>query len=502
MSSVQELGSILGREVNTTLSLDFSSKGSGVSEEAKEHEGLKKGKLDPSKKTIRHFAGQVPSMGAEEDEDEIYFKSRVKIKREEPNTEMEKEEPRRRSRFDQKTTVYEDEARRKTKNHATTDPRLLRLQKRQSSAQSGRSRRRHYEAEVIETNDSDSDEQHHHSRRQHQAEIISDNEDNDNEMSDKEMNDDNRREMIRQRMLAQKNDESSEEELMETEDEDEESEESSEFEESSSEDDEDTYARPISEFKPLFKTKAERLTILEKQQKDLDELEREEQRLKREETKKKESKEMVLEAVMRGDDEEVSATDDDMPSTDDDEDEEAEFEAWRLRELKRKKRDLDIRAAVEEERRETERRAKMSDEQIAADNARLESLGLKKKQPTEKQEWGYLQRYYHKGAFFMDEDTLDKAGKKDVRLRADQYAAGKTLDDKTNKQALPKVMQVKKFGQRGRTKWTHLTAEDTNDYEYGWGAKQDENAVHVRQNMERRMAGTRSLDHRRRRRRT
>jgi microfibrillar-associated protein 1 len=57
--------------------------------------------------------------------------------------------------------------------------------------------------------------------------------------------------------------------------------------------------------------------------------------------------------------------------------------------------------------------------------------------PKEKSKWKYMQKYYHKGAFYLDDDSVREAT--DVRLRSTDAP---TLEDKFNKEALPKVMQV------------------------------------------------------------
>lgn len=69
-------------------------------------------------------------------------------------------------------------------------------------------------------------------------------------------------------------------------------------------------------------------------------------------------------------------------------------------------------------------------------------------------------RYYHKGAFYMDDDSV--VDKNDVRRK--EYNAP-TLEDHFDKKKLPKILQVKNFGKIGRTKYTHLTDQDTTDFD-------------------------------------
>ena len=77
-----------------------------------------------------------------------------------------------------------------------------------------------------------------------------------------------------------------------------------------------------------------------------------------------------------------------------------------------------------------------------------------------------MQRYYHKGAFFQD-DADDAFASRNIRGDAGDdvldrdYAAARTGEDKINFESLPEVMRVRKWGKVGRTKWTHLSNEDT-----------------------------------------
>lgn len=74
----------------------------------------------------------------------------------------------------------------------------------------------------------------------------------------------------------------------------------------------------------------------------------------------------------------------------------AEFDAWRLRELARIKRDQEAEIAREQEREEIERRRALPEEQRLR-----EDLEHAKKSREEKPEGKqvFLQKYWHKGAF-------------------------------------------------------------------------------------------------------
>jgi len=72
----------------------------------------------------------------------------------------------------------------------------------------------------------------------------------------------------------------------------------------------------------------------------------------------------------------------------------------------------------------------------------------------------YQQKYFHRGAYYMDEDEFDED---DVRRRAKEYEQGVTESARTrgDTRNLPKVMQVKKFGRANQSRYQGLANEDT-----------------------------------------
>jgi len=150
----------------------------------------------------------------------------------------------------------------------------------------------------------------------------------------------------------------------------------------------------------------------------------------------------------------------------------AEYENWKLRELGRIKKEKEAREELEKERNDTERRRNMTDQEISKEDA-------EKLKPKEKSKWNFMQKYYHKGAFFRTFDEKDE-------IQNNWDFNQPTLEDKHDKSILPEVMQVKDFGFSSRTKWTHLKKEDTSNFDSPWF---DKNNAAVQKN-KKRMAGT------------
>lgn len=140
---------------------------------------------------------------------------------------------------------------------------------------------------------------------------------------------------------------------------------------------------------------------------------------------------------------------------------------WEVRELLRLLRDYEEYIEAQNDIRETERRRAMTDEEryeedVKSGKYRRPGDNRRNKNDGKKDDGVYMQRYYHKGAFYMDEDTL-KQDKNDVRHRAADYASAKTGQDKINRKAMPEVMKVKKFGFANQGKYQGLAKEDTTD---------------------------------------
>lgn len=298
-------------------------------------------------------------------------------------------------------------------------------------------------------------------RQIRQAEIVSTREEERRaqEGAEFEEEDEDAIEKRRRRLKEKRLNEPEMEELQEEEEEEEEEEES-EYETDS---EEDVGVRAM--IKPVFVPKQERETIQEREKVEAEERVLEESLKKRLEERKLETKQIVVEEIRK--EEEVARNieadgDGGEVDTDDEVNEAEEYEAWKVREIARIKRDREDREAMIKEREGIEKLRNMTEEE-----RREWEKKNPKALPLSKKKWKFMQKYYHKGAFFQTgaDERGGTAGGEDIFKRDFSAPTG---EDKMDKTILPKVMQVKHFGRSGRTKWTHLVAEDTTDWTDPW----------------------------------
>ncbi|KAL6360451.1 hypothetical protein LRP88_06157 [Fusarium phalaenopsidis] len=255
-----------------------------------------------------------------------------------------------------------------------------------------------------------------------------------------------------ERLAAEEGFVTEEEEESEEEEEDDDEEESESEEESS----EDEAPRRLM-IRPKFIPKSQRGNVKDPAQQE------EEARQAEEEARKKAADELVEEQIKKDlaaraagkkhwDDDENEDSDVD---TTDGLDPEAEEAAWRVRELKRLKR---ARAAIEEREKElaeVERRRNLTEEERQAEDEAF--LAKQQEEKEGKGKMSYMQRYFHKGAFFQDEMKAAGLDKRDIM-------GSRIQDDVRNREALPEYLQrrdMAKLGRKGGTKYKDMRTEDT-----------------------------------------
>ncbi|XP_071369351.1 microfibrillar-associated protein 1 [Centroberyx affinis] len=396
-----------------------------------------KGEISMEKvKVKRYVSGKRPDYAPMEssDEEEEDFQFVKKGKDTEPEMELEEEE--------------------------VSDPRLKRLLNRVSEDVEERLARHRQiaEPELVVESSEDSDEGTWHPEREESSE---EEEEEEEEVDDEEI--ERRRAMMRQRAQERKNEDM---EIMEVEEEGksgEESESESEYEEYTDSEDE---AEP--RLKPVFIRKKDRVTVAEREAEEQKQRELEAEVKKQAEERRRYTLKIVEEEAKK-EFEENRRTLAALDALDTDgENEEEEYEAWKVRELKRIKRDREAREALEKEKAEIERFHNLTEEERRAE---LRNNGKVITNKASKGKYKFLQKYYHRGAFFMDDEQ-------DVFKR--DFSAP-TLEDHFNKTILPKVMQVKNFGRSGRTKYTHLVDQDTTSFDSAWAQESAQNSKFFKQ---------------------
>ncbi|CZT13711.1 hypothetical protein WAI453_008124 [Rhynchosporium graminicola] len=189
-----------------------------------------------------------------------------------------------------------------------------------------------------------------------------------------------------------------------------------------------------------------------------------------EEKRKKEAADEIVEEQIRKDiaaraagkknwdDEEALDEVDDEDGVDPD----AEYAAWKLRELKRIKREREAIEQREKELEEVERRKNLTEEERKREDD--EFIAKQKQERDGKGKMEFMQKYYHKGAFYQDDAEAQGLGQRDIM--------GSRFADDVDRELLPQALQMRdmtKLGKKGATKYKDLKSEDTGK----WGQFDD-----------------------------
>ena len=139
-------------------------------------------------------------------------------------------------------------------------------------------------------------------------------------------------------------------------------------------------------------------------------------------------------------------------------DDQIEYENWKIRELNRIKRQMEEKEIKKKEQKEIERRRNLTDEQRKEENLKLGSDSTIR---NFKSKIKYLQKYYHKGAFFQDEayNNSEHIYNRDFNLP--------TWEDSIDRSNVPGIMEKRRGNlfKKGQSKYTHLTNEDTTNFD-------------------------------------
>ncbi|OJJ77340.1 hypothetical protein ASPBRDRAFT_50247 [Aspergillus brasiliensis CBS 101740] len=168
------------------------------------------------------------------------------------------------------------------------------------------------------------------------------------------------------------------------------------------------------------------------------------------------------EANRAWDDDELEVGEEGAIDDTDGKDPEAEYAAWKLRELKRIKREREAIEAAEKEREEVERRRNLTAEERDREDREYLAKQEEEKEATRGQS-GFMQRYFHKGAFFNED--MEREG------LAQRNVMGARFVDDVSRETLPQYMQIRdmtKLGKKGRTRYRDLKSEDTGRFGEGF----------------------------------